>query len=403
MFKVRTIDETIELIGEKFSNMYLEEFQVESVNSYGFILAKDIYATENVPHFNRSTVDGYAVSHSVTQLASSSIPVVLKNLGEVLMGEESKFQVSDEETVYVPTGGHLPSGADSVVMVENTELLKDEVIVNNPTSKWENVLLKGSDISTDDLVLKKGTKINERHIGVLTALGVKEVTVYKKIKCLVISTGDEIVRPHEAPKVGEIRDINTYTVSKYLENIGLIVTDTLVIKDDFLKYKKAILDGFNSNDIVITSGGSSVGTKDYTIKVMNEINAELLVHGINIKPGKPTIIARYNNKLFFGLPGQPTSAYVVLNTFINDMVSYIYGMKKRDLPYYEGELKMNVHSARGRRTYQLVEYTNGKVTPLFTKSGMMLALSKANGYIVISEFSEGLVAGTNVKVYRFGD
>ncbi|QVK20791.1 molybdopterin molybdotransferase MoeA [Mycoplasmatota bacterium] len=403
MFKVRTIDETIELIGEKFSNMYLEVFQVESVNSYGFILAKDIYATENVPHFNRSTVDGYAVSHSVTQLASSSIPVVLKNLGEVLMGEESKFQVSDEETVYVPTGGHLPSGADSVVMVENTELLKDEVIVNNPTSKWENVLLKGSDISTDDLVLKKGTMINERHIGVLTALGVKEVTVYKKIKCLVISTGDEIVRPHEAPKVGEIRDINTYTVSKYLENIGLIVTDTLVIKDDFLKYKKAILDGFNSNDIVITSGGSSVGTKDYTIKVMNEINAELLVHGINIKPGKPTIIARYNNKLFFGLPGQPTSAYVVLNTFINDMVSYIYGMKKRDLPYYEGELKMNVHSARGRRTYQLVEYNNGKVIPLFTKSGMMLALSKANGYIVISEFSEGLVAGTNVKVYRFGD
>ncbi|XMB85958.1 molybdopterin molybdotransferase MoeA [Mycoplasmatota bacterium WC44] len=403
MFKVKNIDETISLINKNFSNYALEIIEIESKDSLGYVLSEDIFSNENVPHFNRSTVDGYAVKHKVTGLASSTIPVVLKTIGEVLMGEESKYDIDDDQTVYVPTGGHLPLGADSVVMVENTEELGEEIVIYSSTTKWENVLLKGSDIATGDLVLKKGTMIEPRHIGVLTALGIPKVSAYRKIKCLVISTGDEIVSPNEVPNIGEVRDINTYTVSSHLESIGLEVTDTLIIRDDFENYKQSIIDGFKNNDIVLTSGGSSVGTKDYTIRVMNEIDSDVLVHGISIKPGKPTIIAKYEGKLFFGLPGQPTSAYVVLNTFIGDIICNFYGYKKQIKPYVEAKLTMNVHSSPGRRTYQIVNLDGNLVTPLFTKSGMVLALSKANGYIIINEFSEGLEKDSIVKVYRMGD
>ena len=135
---------------------------------------------------------------------------------------------------------------------------------------------------------------------------------------------------------------------------------------------------------------------------MNDIEANVLVHGINMKPGKPTIIAEYNNKLFFGLPGQPLSAYMVLDNFMNEIIATIYNSSKIELPYFEGELLMNIHAAKGRRTYQEVNYENGIVTPRFTKAGMISALSKASGYVIIDEFNEGLTAGTMVKVYQFG-
>ena len=189
----------------------------------------------------------------------------------------------------------------------------------------------------------------------------------------------------------------------------MIIQKTEIIRDDFDKYKEAILNGFKNSDIVFTSGASSVGPKDFTFSILESIGASILVHGINIKPGKPTIIAKYNNKLFFGLPGQPTSAFFVLNTFINEIISTIYKLKNiLPIPYFLAKLDTNISSPTGRRMYQLVTISkniNNELiaTPLFAKSGMIYSLKEASGYTIVSDAKEGLMSGEMIKVYRLGD
>jgi molybdopterin molybdotransferase len=377
-------------------------------DALNYVIAEDVISNEDVPHFNRSVVDGYAVNFNSVKLATSSTPSILKHTGEVLMGTESLDIVTPNTTVYVPTGGHLPKGSNAVVMIENTELLGEEVIINKSVSKNENVLLKGTDISIGQLILSKNTLVTPLIIGSLKAIGIDKILVFEKLTSLVISTGDEIVKDKEFLNIGEIRDINTYTISNHLSNKNIVVKSSLIINDDFIEYKNAVLKGFESSDIVFSSGGSSVGEKDYTLAILREIGAEILVHGINIKPGKPSIIAKYNNKLFFGLPGQPTSAFFVLNTFINEIINTIYNIKNVvPIPYFEARLDSNVHSPTGRRMYQLVNIKlNNKefiATPLFAKSGMIHSLTLASGYIIIDESSEGYTENSIVKVYRLGD
>jgi molybdopterin molybdotransferase len=408
MFLVKTIDETIKIIRENFNNYNLKTKRILLSDALHYVIAEDIISNEEVPHFDRSVVDGYAVDFNSVKLATSSTPAILKNNGEVLMGTESKDLVTPITTVYVPTGGHLPKGSNAVVMIENTETLGEEVIINKSVSKNENVLLKGTDISKGQIIVSKNSLVTPLIIGSLKAIGVNKIVVYEKLTSLVISTGDEIVKDKEVLNIGEIRDINTYTISNHLSTKNILVNKAIIINDNFLEYKEAVLKGFESSDIVFSSGGSSVGDKDYTLAILKDIGAEILVHGINIKPGKPSIIAKYNNKLFFGLPGQPTSAYFVLNTFINEIINTIYHIENSvPVPYFEARLDSNVHSPTGRRMYQLVniKIENNEViaTPLFAKSGMIHSLTRASGYIIIDESSEGYLKDSNVKVYRLGD
>lgn len=409
MFVVKTINETIKIINDNFSNYHLETLTVNVEDSLNYVNTIDIYSKENVPHFDRSIVDGYAVDFNNIKLASEATPAILKIAGKVLMGEASKYSVLDGTAVYVPTGGHLPLGANSVVMIENTDILGDEVIINKSVNMYENVLQEGSDIAMGSVVIKKNTLITPLVIGVLKSLGINELTVYKKLTVSLISTGDEIVEDKEELNVGEVRDINTYTILNYLKNKNIIVNEKKLVNDNYELYKEYILSGFEKSNIVITSGGSSVGDKDYTFAILKDIGAKILVHGISIKPGKPTIIAKYNGKLFFGLPGQPTSAFFVLNTFINDIINSIYNLNIIDItPYIEATLSLNVHSVSGRRLYQLVKLeqdsqNNLLAVPLFAKSGMINSLKDASGYIVVKELSEGKLTGSLVKVYRLGD
>lgn len=408
MFLVKSIDETIKLLRDNFNNYNLKTKKILLSNALNYVSAEDVISIEDVPHFDRSIVDGYAVDFNSVKLATSGTPSILKLTGEVLMGKEATDKVTPSTTIYVPTGGHLPLGANAAVMIENTEILGDKIIINKSVSINENVLLKGSDILKGQVIVKKNTLITPLVIGALKAIGTKEITVFEKLTALVISTGDEIVKDKEQLLIGEIRDINTYTISNHLINKNIIVNESLIINDDFEEYKEAVLKGFETSDIIFSSGGSSVGDKDYTLAILNSIGAELLVHGISIKPGKPSIIAKYNNKLFFGLPGQPTSAFFVLNTFINEIVNTIYHLDNvLPLPYFEARLDTNVHSPTGRRMYQLVKINNVNnefiATPLFAKSGMINSLKEASGYIIIDEFSEGYLTNSIVKVYRLGD
>ncbi|MFK5883493.1 MAG: molybdopterin molybdotransferase MoeA [Candidatus Izemoplasma sp.] len=409
MFIVKTIKETTKIINDNFSSYNLLKINIKVEDALNYVCAIDIYSTEDVPHFDRSIVDGYAVDFNSVKLASSATPAILINIGSVEMGEASKYSVKDDNTVYIPTGGHLPRGANSVVMIENTDTLGEEIIINKSVSIYENVLRKGTDILEGSIVIKKNTLITPLVIGALKSLGINKISVYKKLDVTLISTGDEIVENKVTLKIGEIRDINTYTIENLLKNKFITVNDKAIISDNFDYYKAYILKGFENSDVVITSGGSSVGDKDYTLAILKDIGAEILVHGINIKPGKPTIIAKYNGKLFLGLPGQPTSAFFVLNTFINDIINSIYNINNiYPTPYIEARLTLNVHSVSGRRLYQLVKIEFNEeneliAIPLFAKSGMINSLKEASGYIIIDELSEGSLANMVVKVYRLGD
>jgi len=409
MFIVKTIKETNIIIEDNFNNYDLRIKKIIVKDSLNYVSSKDIYSKENLPHFNRSIVDGYAVDFNSVKLASSSTPSILKYGGEVLMGKESIYQVSSENAIYVPTGGHLPDGANSVVMIENTDILADEIIINKSVSMFENVLLKGSDIKEGMKIVNKGSLITPLTIGTLKAVNVNEIEVYDKLHISLISTGDEIVKDKDKLEIGEIRDINSYTISNILLNKNFIIDKNIIINDDFDLYKDTVLKGFEQSDIVISSGGSSVGDKDYTLDILKSMGATILVHGINIKPGKPTIIAKYKNKLFLGLPGQPTSAFIVLNTFIKKIINTIYKQNSiLPTPYFEAKLDTSVHSSTGRRMYQLVKITKDEnkeltATPLFAKSGMINSLKEASGYIIVDEQNEGYEASNIVKVYKLGD
>lgn len=406
MFNVKTIDETKTLL-RKFTQDYgLKTFKIDIDAALGYVSAETVYSQTDVPHFNRSTVDGYAVFHNVVAFASASSIVPLAMRGIVEMGKPCDLLLDNESCVYVPTGGHIPNNATAVVMIENTEVLGEDVLIKKRASKWDNILLKGSDINHGAVVMKPNQVITDRLIGVLKATGVQAVTVFKPLTALVISTGDEIT--DRLPlKTGRILDINTHTVKHYLHKHHVRVEKTVVIDDNFAVYKETVIEGFKQYDLVIASGGSSVGTHDYTFDIMQSLNAEIFVHGISIKPGKPTIFAMHNNKLFVGLPGQPTSAYIVLHTFFSTIYAGIFRLKD-SLPeaYLIAKLTQNVMGSLGRTTVQLVKICNDDeilVTPIHAKSGMIDALSTADGYIIIDADCEGYSEGDSVHVYRWGD
>ncbi|MBU1020561.1 MAG: molybdopterin molybdotransferase MoeA [Firmicutes bacterium] len=409
MFIVKSIEETLNIIKSNFNDYALKTKIIKIDDALHYVSKNDIYSKENVPHFNRSIVDGYAVDYNSVKLASNSTPAILKLVGEVEMGMEAKYEVSPNTTVYVPTGGHLPTGANAVVMIENTDQLNDQIFINKGVSMNENTFHKGTDIAKDELVLKKNTFITPLVIGTLKSLGIREIEVYQRLSVSIISTGDEIVGDVESLNIGEIRDINTYTIKNKLITNHFVINEVSIIKDDFIAYQDAVKKGFLTSDIVISSGGSSVGEKDYTFDILQNMGANVLVHGVNIKPGKPTVIAKYQHKLFLGLPGQPTSAYVVLNTLLKTIYNTIYQIDKPIInTYVEATLDTNIHSVSGRQLYQIVKLSMNQenkivATPLFAKSGMIKALQQADGYIIISDLTEGVTAQSIVKVYGFGD
>ncbi len=406
VFNVCTIDEAKKLISDKFSNYEIDSEEVKLFESLNRYLAKPIFSKCDVPHFNRSTVDGYALMSKDVVGASESLPAFLKIVGEVEMGYDAKTNINHGEAIYVPTGGVLPTGADCVVMIEDTDQLNgDDLFVYTKLAPKENVLFKGEDIKIGEQVLDRGSLIGPQDLGVLASIGYETVEVYKKLKFTVISTGDEVVSPNVTPKIGEIRDINSYTISGViLERNGYLV-DFCVLRDQEGILKTTIINAITKSDIVIISGGSSVGNKDFTHKLLNEIESDsVFVHGIAIKPGKPSIFAKVRDKLIVGLPGQPASALIVFKTFIDHIEQVLIGSKAKPVFYIEATLTKNVHSTPGRETYQMVKIISTLqgylAEPIYGKSGTITLIANALGFIKISANCEGLSADEIVKVYE---
>ena len=378
-------------------------------NAVGRILANDAFAQENVPSFYRSTVDGYAVKATDTQGASESIPTFLRVVEEVAIGYPAKSTIKSGECVYVPTGGMLPAGADAMVMIEYTEMFSaDEIAVYESVAKGKCVVTPGEDIAQGATVVKKGTALKAEHIGALASSGVWEVEVYVPWRVSVISTGDELIAPYDTLSLGQVRDVNTWSLNALATDCGFKVVKCLKVKDDETLFRAELEKAKLDSDVVLTSGGSSQGKKDMTNDVMDSVCDEgTFTHGLSIKPGKPTILAfdKASATFMIGLPGHPVASLTVFQALLVNLWKKVTNQpQQKPIP---AKLETNVAGAPGKTTFLLAKTyisDSGEIIakPVLAKSGLINSMVDTDGYIEIDMNKEGLKKGETVFVHRFG-
>lgn len=417
MLTVKTSDEAEKIIFDRFGEIRTATEEIDLLSAIGRVLAADVVSEENVPDFNRSTVDGYAVKASSTFGCSESIPSILDYKGEVLMGQAPEFEISENECAYVPTGGELPHGADAMVMIEFSEDYGDGTrAMLKPSAPGQHVTYRGDDVKVGQTVLKAGTRLAARHIGALASLGYDTVSVFRRPRIAVISTGDELVDVTARPSGAQVRDINTFTICAAIaemdcefEKVGIVIDELPILEG---KIKSVIYGDENTNpcDMVIVSGGSSVGVKDATFKVYDKLG-EVLFHGIAIKPGKPTIFAEISGKPAVGLPGHPLAAYYIFNLFVKPLIESMSGEttsangRKRLGTTQRAPLSLSIPCNHGREECMGIKLkeSDGELCakPVYAKSGLISVLSESDGFIRIARDCEGLSGGEEIDVNLF--
>jgi len=372
----------------------------------GRVLAESVHAAEDLPGFSRSTMDGYAVRAASTFGSSEANPAYLMVMGSVSMGTVPDMTVGSGEAVKIATGGMLPAGADAVIMVEHTEEVDaDTIEAYKSVAPGQHVILAGEDYPAGAAVLHAGQKIRAPETGLLAAVGRESATVYRQPVITIISTGDEVIPTAQVPGPGQIRDINSYSLAGMVAEAGCRPLSLGIVRDNFEDLRTACRDALAQSDMVILSGGSSVGTRDFTIQVINSLpQNELLVHGISISPGKPTILASVGGKPVWGLPGHVVSAMVVFEKIVKPFINRIHGLAE-PFPQYRGipaRLTRNVPSAQGRVDFIRVRLRkdNGmlRAEPLLGKSGLINTMVQADGLIEIDSDTEGLDKDAPVSV-----
>lgn len=400
MLKVVSTEKAIEIINKEFSSLKASEEKVRISESVGRVLSQDIVSSENIPAFNRSTVDGFALKARDTYGSSESTPCQLTVTGEILMGEKADVDISDGECVKISTGGMLPQGADSVVMVEHTDTtFEDFCLVLKAVSPFENVTKKGDDIKEKAVAIKKGRKITSREAGILAALGKSRVSVFRRPKIGIISTGDEIVPVQSEADFGKIRDINSSILSSLMKELGCDRTEYGIVKDNYEDIYRVLKSAVSENDIVLISGGSSAGARDMTAEII-ESQGELFLHGIAMKPGKPTIVGKIQEKAVFGLPGHPAAAYFVALRLVKPLIKMMVSSKEKDRSV-SATVTQNISSNHGREEIVCVKLRENEAEPIFAKSGIISLLSESDGYIIIDRDCEGLRKGDSTEVILF--
>ena len=403
MLQVKTPEEVLHLIETEFLPLSDEPETVPLSDALGRILAKDIIAGEYVPDFDRSTVDGYAVRAADTFGCSDAIPAILPLAGEVKMGEEASFSLPRGFCAYVPTGGAIPQGADCAIMIEYTENYGDGSIgISKPGTPGMNLIFRGDDVYPGKVVLKAGHILSSQDIGALAAIGQTEGPVKKRLRVGVISTGDELVPAGQRPGPGQIRDVNGPLLSAMLREFGAEPVSYGIVVDDEVQLRQKTEMAAKECDAVLLSGGSSVGVKDTSCRIIESMGA-LLLHGIAIKPGKPTILGKAGNKPLVGLPGHPVAAFFVAKLFILPLLARLSGRERTVFPI-TAELAENIGANHGRAQINAcrLEQSGEKLVafPIHSKSGLITQLSGADGFFIIDRDCEGLPKGAAVKIYR---
>jgi molybdopterin molybdotransferase len=368
------------------------------------ILAEDIVSAEDIPPFSRSLVDGYAVKVKDTQGAKETNPSFLYISGQVKVGEESKITVEDGKSVSISTGAMLPEDADGVVMEEYARCLGDEIEITKPVYRGENICFRSEDIKRGELLKTRGARLSPFDIGLCAALGISKITVYKRPEIAVISSGDEIVDINETPSPGKIRDINRYSISNIIKRECAPCYFLGTAKDN-IKDIASKLESAKKYDMILVSGGSSKGERDFIVDAIEILGGKILFHGINIKPGKPAIFGTLSGKPVFGLPGHPVSCIMVVIRFVLPLLRKLKGEIRAEENTLRGILSTNVPSSYGIEEYVRIAIRNtGEgyyITPIFAKSSVISSLTQASGYIVLPEGIEGYEKGEEVEVYLF--
>lgn len=382
--------------------------RVRTEDAAGRVTAKKITSPHALPDFKRSTVDGYAVRARDTHGASESLPAYLDLKGEVPMGGSPSFELSEAECALIHTGGMLPGGSDAVVMVEFTQQSRpDQVEILHAVADGENVIEKGEDVSKGEVVIPKGKRLRAADIGGLMALGITEVSVSKKPVVGIISSGDEVIPPDQQPNPGQVRDVNTYTLSTLVHKAGGKAVQYGIVEDTRDAMHQAVAEAKQHCDVVIVTAGSSASTRDLTAEIMDaQGKPGVLIHGVNVKPGKPTILAVADNTSFVGLPGNPVSALVIAGLFVKPVIEAYLGQEKSDIPASApARLAVNVSSQSGREHYVPVRLESGEgeyvAHPVFGKSNLIFILVRADGLVKIPSEASGISAGEVVNVTLF--
>ena len=400
MLHVKTPEEVLALIDSEFESVAGAQIVPLSA-AMGRVLAEDIAATEYVPGFDRSTVDGYALRARDTFGCTDAIPSILPLQGEVLMGEGAQFRLDPEACAAVPTGGAVPQGADSVVMVEYTEDYGDGTIgISKAAAPGQNMIFRGDDVVPGKVILQRGRVLSSQDIGALAAIGRVQVPVVRKLTVGVISTGDELVPPEVTPGHGQVRDVNSPMLEAMLGAFGVNVINYGIVTDDEALLTRKVHSAAAECDAVLLSGGSSVGVKDAACRII-EAMGSLLLHGIAIKPGKPTILGKAGCKPLVGLPGHPVAAYFVTKLFVLPLLSKLEGRK---LVNYTTTaiITESISANHGRAQYHCcrLEQNDGRLYayPIRGKSGLITTLAGADGYFCIDRDYEGLPKGAQIQV-----
>lgn len=381
-----------------------EEEQVPLAACNGRTLALNVYSRVDVPGFDRASMDGYAVKARDTWGADEAAPRSLRLAGIVHAGDTPSVKVEPGTAVEIATGAMMPEGANAVVMVEQTDTEGDTVHVRKPVSPGENVMHAGADVMQGELVLRKGTLLTSREISVLAAVGLQTVTVYRKPRVAIVSTGNEIAPPGGPLRPGQIYDVNAYAVGAgVLENGGEPLYYGIV-RDEPEAFRKALLDSSEKADVVLTSGSTSAGASDMMFSTIGEAG-KVLVHGIKIKPGKPTIIGEASCKPFIGLPGYPSSALTIFNEVAAPLIRYMSGRPEPDRAVVRANMALSLQSEGGREVLQPVGLTRTAeglaAYPIEKGSGAVTSLRDADGYVEIGENVHVIEEGAAVEVRLF--
>lgn len=382
--------------------------QVETIpieKAYGRITAEDIISPEDLPGFERSTVDGFAVKASDTFGAKESSPAYLTVKGDIPMGAIPDFALSNGETASIATGGMLPEGADAVVMVEHVNVVsKDLIEVLRAVSPGENVIFRDEDAKKGEVIIKAGHKLKPQDIGALAGVGITTVKVFKQPVVSIILTGDEIIPHTEKVIPGKVRDVNSFTLAGLIYETAAVPLKMGIIRDEYNALKETALKAYQLSDIVLITGGTSAGVKDLTAKVINELGCPgVLFHGASIKPGKPVIGAVCNGKPVFGLPGHPVAVYICFELFVKPVIYHMLSLTDKNFKkFIKARISRSIHSQAGREDFIRVylDSRNGEIwaTPLLSKSGLIMSLVKAQGIVHIPSQLLGVSEGQEVLV-----
>jgi putative molybdopterin biosynthesis protein len=405
--KLVSVEEALRLLDEKVGGIRpLEVIEVPLLEAQGKVLAEDVRAPIDYPPFDRSTVDGYAVRSVDVAGASEVTPVSLRVTGKVSVGSAPVGEVRPGEAYEIATGAMIPRGADAVVMEEHVSRKGDLLTVYRSVAPSENISQAGSDVSAGDVVLRAGTLLTAREIAVLAGLGVSRVKVYRPPRVSVFSTGVELTPPGAPLEPGHLYDVDGYVVTASLRELGVDAEFLGILPDNYEVMLNSVAKALEESDVVITTGSTSAGYGDMIYRVFRDLGAEVIVHGLKARPGKPTAIAVKGRKVLFGLPGFPLSAMMNLYTLVTPVVLRMMGLEPtREVVKVRARIPFRFQAGRGFTELipvQLVQGMEGiSAYPLMAGSGSIAGIGLSDGFIVAEESREYFDENEEVEVTLF--